>query len=400
MRVGLFNLLCSVILLLVAGCNAPPPRELKQAALSQLEFYDPIELEVNLRAVYDDGDNLDDDNAKLAAVLFKGGVLSIRPYIDAAPWWVFAYGEKELPNHKFQFIAAHREAVGQSNSQRWSEGPMRFYAETISYMINVEPSLEASRRSIGPFDLRLVMYFDPAVGRWQVDGWRSKYDAPGRWDQNNFVRNLLLVGGEKHLAALAAAAKDARREAADRIADNLVNGGELDRGPAPGVLVNAKAKKMVSINGENGGFITAPTVNQIAAYCGGLTAGGYADWRWITETEFESMLAGARRLRDAPDNRFWAPLLSLIPPGQSAITAPLNTFNTRYEIADLRRGACGQACAMAAYDIFADGQVRSRNIYVADAVFSNPLGPRPNLLKLDNRLNIYGVVICVRDTIE
>ncbi len=378
-----------------SGCADPKDADI-EAVLSEDGFSAPIPLVVNLVGVYR---GAGEGDSELAALLHKSGILAIRPYLDADPWWVFAYAGEYLPNHRFEFHAGIRSVTGRSGVRRWKQNSLRFYSTTVSFALLPDPQFKLPSEKLGPFAYRLIMYFNPSTGRWEGDGNYVDRDEP---EQRKLLRELLVAKGGEHLDALRAAAASARADAADTVADNLINSGALAPGPAPNILTNSQAGLMYLVDGGEGGFMVQPTVNQIAAHCEAVDSGGFSDWRWAKRAEFDRILTLSRRgdavkLLDAPDNRFWRPLLALIPDGDAGIRASIDSFNRSYSFRELQVGRCWQACGLDVYNVFLDGTVSAASINIAHAQFSNPLAPPPNLLRLNEPLNMSAVPICVRN---
>jgi|SRR5579862_195012 len=252
-----------------------------------------------------------------AALLLATGYASIHPMTGEAPYFSFNVNAP-MSNGNAVLTVGKRSIVGRSDAKDWTEGSIEYFAETVTYNIELEDKLKsATPVAFDGFSLRLVAFKDPAVGKWQVstDPTRGTHYIQ---DDVNLVTNRLLSFGNSKVSDLTNQAAAAQKEAFDAIQQQLASDGLLKQdGSDPDVLISPRAHLAYyrKMNSGHGGV----TIAQVEQYCEKQTAGSY---KWHVPTVDELTPAttvtgyneqngasnGGGHLIDTPDGRLWGQL--------------------------------------------------------------------------------------------
>jgi hypothetical protein len=210
-----------------------------------------------------------------------------------------------LNGNEFSVTAATRTVTGRSDEKSWSEASVDYYAETISYSINVENNIKTVA-GITPSTstLRLVAYKDPAVGTWQVlrDPVRGT-----KFNQNDAMAltNQLAAVGAKSLQSLATAIAAAREAAFRQIQSELAAKGILAKSDSNSAVVISRNNNLAYYVKAN--QFNSLSLRQAVNFCGAVQALPYQHWRLPTQAELNIIFANGRAV-DTPDGRVWGPM--------------------------------------------------------------------------------------------
>jgi hypothetical protein len=179
----------------------------------------------------------------LAAAFAQAGYIAVQPNPNAAPWWTFAVHDAAVSGTVTTVVAGKRSVSRVSDEQKWTEGGLQFFAETITYSIVLNQRLQAvTQKVFEGHTLRLVAIRDPARGSWQLSRDASRGTHYGQNDALLVASELGTVGHDR-LSALAGSIKDARTQAFDTIQRNLAAAGILEKDAAdPNILVSRRGR--------------------------------------------------------------------------------------------------------------------------------------------------------------
>lgn len=216
-----------------------------------------------------------------------------------------------LSGNAATITVAQRTIVSRSNSQSWDEGPLKFYAETITYSIAIDPLLaKVSGQAPTNLQLRLVLVFDPARGAWAV------YNAPGRGTTfPNDAVNLLIAQIAKTPIVIWPYLNNAKTQASSQILQELLASGPVKRSAYdPGVLDDASAS-LAYYTGYAYNIQGNSTLQNARDMCGRLTIPHYGPWRLPSIQELQNVIVGNlgggnARFADTPDRKLWGTVIA------------------------------------------------------------------------------------------
>ena len=313
----------------VPACAASRSDFNDNAALTAMGFNNPITATINMKQVFDGiGRVIAGNDSRLAALFVGTGALTILPniapegYVATAPWFHYKENGGIWRETMFSVVVGQRRIAGRSNIQRWSEGAIRLYAETITYSI-VPTGKFAALPSVsrGPHSIRLVFQYDPAVGSWQLSN-RSQAAELGQ-DASTFVSQVA-ADGVPYLSILVEKRAQALTAAFNGNEVNLAQLGILARDPSDSNVLVSKRRGLAYYIRPNtfgrtepfppgGGNIQVVTLREAQTYCSSVQTPGYRNWRLPTWDEIKAMLVWEQgrdmgRLIDVPDGRLWGAL--------------------------------------------------------------------------------------------
>lgn len=296
-----------LLFVLVACSKSGSSAYNEDEALAAIGFSAPVRVAVNTDFVSDNQSLWQNSNdSLLAALLVKSGKMVVQPNPDAAPWWRLALAEGDTRQTLLFIPVAKRVVTGHSNEQDWTEGPDKFSAVTIGYNIVLDDGIAVDTKTFGPYSMRLVMMFDPAVGKWQVyvGFGRGTYFNPS---DAGAMQQDMLVKARPFLPDMGTAVLAAKMKAYDIIQQRL----------APDITLSKDGTVLLPKAGLEFARQTfdAASFQQLHETCASLDLGGHKDWRMVTLDDARKIfvygLAGNSfqndQPKDTPDRRIWGP---------------------------------------------------------------------------------------------
>ena len=315
-----------VIVAVVSNRKSNAAYDNHESVLDAIGFNNPLAITVQLDRVSSNPNSQDnDENASLAALLIRSNYASTQPSPGAAPWWHFNVSGGTLNGNAFTFNAGSRVISSRSDEQSWSENSVQYFAETITYSIELNDQLtKVVNASFDGLTLRFVAMKDPAIGTWQIssDPMRgTKFNQ----DDVTMLSNRLAAVGSGAIGILAVEINRARNEAFQEIQNQLASDGTLERsGTDPRVLVSKKNQIMF----YKGDTIINPqstTIGALKSYCSAIQAAG-KNWHLATSQDIQKMIAPVNssstviNVIDTPDHRLWEDFSTPDSPGFQFIT--------------------------------------------------------------------------------
>ena len=295
--------------LCLAACGAGSPDD--QPLLDAAGFAQPLVGNVKIWNAYLTYSGLQSNrDAALTAALVEAGQVNVEPQATQSPWWRFSMpggGRSELA-----FLIGRRKLGGRSEVRNWSNGPIKCFAETISYTIDVDAGFrKAGLTEIGPFTYRLVAANDPSVGHWQVGSSACGEAAPLQSDIADAETRVADVGAAL-IPRLAERISGAQTEASNQVERDLAGRGMLARSAADPNVVTSRQNRRAWYLGplELGG----KTFADLETICRGIRSRAASGWRVPTPQELGQILydSGSLSFADAPDRRLFGRFI----PGQ------------------------------------------------------------------------------------
>jgi hypothetical protein len=324
------------VLLLLNSCGPSKPNVDEKEFLNAVEFTKPISVVVQLDQFTDSyGRVQSSDNTNLIAFLANAGFIGILPQTSAAPWWHFNVSGGALENEQFTVLLGERVVTNHSDEKSWSEGAIQYYAETITYSIQLEQGIKsATNAQFNQNSFRLVLMNDPAVGRWQAIVGDVRGTTFNNSDSAAITRELAIEGGG-FLNNLVSKISQAITQSSDQIEQQLASQGVIARGREPGVVTSKNGNLAFYTTGAS---FDGRSLGDIDTYCQALKIGSYRNWRWPTRQELGVLVSANGVLIDTPDRRFWR-ILTTVGPDQIQFHIPTNTFvdngGTAFNLANL-----------------------------------------------------------------
>ena len=320
-----------LVLGLLTACTAGPPGLDDSAALEALGFNKPIDVTSRGEGVeLAHAEIAASPNARLTALLVKIGIMNIIPNTNSAPWWISHTNSGELKDGTLTVDVAERHVTSRDGQQHWTDGSIKFYAETITY--SIEPTntfkgiggLPISRRSI-----RLVFQNDPAVGAWQLSD-RSQADNVS--EDQSIVFSALVAQGSQYVDMLGQAEKTAAANAFNQIEQTLAARGTLARNSneenvlvstSNGLAYYIKPNEFGQLEATQPGTVRVTTLQEVRSYCSGIQTAHHHAWRIPTADEMAAVILwrpgwDIGRFVDVPDGRLWRDLV--VPPARDPNT--------------------------------------------------------------------------------
>jgi len=311
------------LLTLVLGCSPVPAGLDDTPFLNALGFGGAISETVSLTHNLDANAQLPaDDAASLIALLFAAKYINVVPNAGAAPYFFFGGVGAHMvdANSNMVIPLGTRQIVSRSNQKSWSEGAVKFFAETVTYTVQGaadNPVLKGE--SVGPYTMRLVLQNDPAVGQWQVNVDRGTSFAPDQ-DSKALLQKVLEIGAAD-LADLNTTIGKTRVGVFDGIEKSLRDSGAIEKTADPGVVLSPNAKLAFYISPVD---FSHHKLAEIGPYCASVAAGKY-HWRWPVLNELRQVVGQDGFLIDTPDHRIWGQITTSIPQYMT-YEVPLNSF--------------------------------------------------------------------------
>jgi|CXWL01.1.fsa_nt_gi hypothetical protein len=268
------------------------------------------------------GQLANDANAARFALLVHEGLVSVAPH-NGEPWWEYNTASNISNNGgSLSAVLGRRSIVGHADARHWQEEGKEYYAETISYVVDVDSAFRSiTTRRLGPFSLRIVLANDPRVGHWQLQSHEFLSGSGTRSsDEDVAINQVLSPLAQAGLQDLPSQIENAKTATFDSIERDLASRG-VARGARPDVVVSSTARLAYytgfgTVFGRDLGnrdSSTMPTELLAAAaqMCRSVSASPYSGWRVPTESELRAVMQPGGEgvvLLDTPDNRLWGRL--------------------------------------------------------------------------------------------
>lgn len=316
--------LVACALLLLSSCGSGKPDIDETEFLAAINFTAPISVSVQLNQFYDYyGRVQNTDNTNLIAFLANAGFIGAVAQTNSAPWWHFNVAGGSLANEQFTILVGKRVVTNHSDEKSWSEGAIKYYAETITYTIQLADGIKsATSAHFDQNSFRLVLMNDPAVGRWQavVGGGRgTTFDGS---DTATVVKELASEGNG-YLNNFLQKIADAKTQSSDQIQASLASQHTLEVGPLPRTLLNKRAG-ILFYKGEAFNLANNVTLGTLKNYCSQLHAGNYS-WTLPTDAQLSIVMQrnsyNPANIIDTPDGRLWGDVARPTVPGTVILTA-------------------------------------------------------------------------------
>jgi hypothetical protein len=297
-----------------------------ESALDAIGFNNPLAITVQLDQVPPiPNGQYNDDNASLAALLIRANYASTQPSPDSAPWWHFNVSGGTLNGNAFTFDAGSRVISSRSDEQSWTEGSVQYFAETITYSIDLNGQLKkVVKAPLDGLTLRFVAMKDPAIGTWQISNDPTRGTKFSQ-DDVTLLSNRLAAVGSDALGVLTVEIYRARNEAFQEIQNRLASDGTLERNATdPHVLVSKK-NQIMFYKGDTINNPQSTTIGALKSYCSALQAAGKS-WHLATSQDIQEMIAPVTpsstviNVIDTPDHRLWEDFSTPESPGFQIIT--------------------------------------------------------------------------------
>jgi len=308
------RLLVAVVVLFGTACSKVPSDLDEAALLESMSFNAPVVYSIQLDQITDDERQwTDNSQAHLAAPLVVTGYLSVIPNPNSAPWCNFSVDDGAMSGSQLTVTAGTRVITARSKPEKWSAGGVKYFAETITYSIDISDRLDPIvKANIDGQTLRLVAAKDPAVGSWQVttDTERGTQYAQ---DDAATISQLVAATGRDSLSALSQAVAQAKQRAFDEIEADLASNGILVRvSDSPNVLVSDQ-RQLRYYRGDTIPLSSGVTLGSLKQRCADLGAENAA-WRLPSADELATVFAREAVLIDTPDHRLWGDFGEVTPP--------------------------------------------------------------------------------------
>ncbi|WP_370307615.1 hypothetical protein [Sinimarinibacterium flocculans] len=373
--------------LLLASCGGAPSDVDENVLLASIGFHEPVSLVVQLTNIAGSPSEWTNQEARLAAALHAARHLSVIADPSRDPWWHFNVDEGTVQNGRAIFPVGARVIEGRSGVETWDDQGSRYFAQTITYSIDINESLASVvKPNPAGHTLRLVAVKDPAVGTWQVLRDSARGTKYGQSDAA-VIATLAAASGHQSLHALADAVDRARTSAFDELERRLAASGTLERSKeASGVLVS-RSRRLLYYPGQTLPLSSTVVLGMLKTQCGKVRAAN-ASWRVPSADELGSIFTRAGELHDTPDGRLWGGFATVLPPGFIVVSSTATKY-TSYS-------ASSHLYTMTAYTIKALGSQFKRQFR---RVTLMPIGPNADSAPIVSDLGKNGwvKVLCVAD---
>ena len=306
-------------------------------ALAAIKFNQPVAVSFSTAYILDGQGNLNSTlDTQIISLLNKSGHFLVVPNMATRPWWNFALGGSggTVNGVIVDIPVGKRLITKRSAKEGWSEGSIKFYAQTITYMIefdnNIKPLIG---RNLTELTLRVVEYRDPAVGNWQL---LTGTNRGTRYNHNesSLVQKTLAAAGTQYLDVTRGNIASAIQTSHNATQNQLAASGIVEKGPFPGTLLIKKYDLLLYL-GDTFPAQPGVTIGRLKQYCSDVRVGN-TRWRLPTFNELQKLTQEARL--DTPDHRLWGDV--------GGMFIPADNFNLRFNYGGNKNYFEGQAFVM------------------------------------------------------
>lgn len=285
--------------LLISSCSSAPPAE-EATLLNSTALSIPVFGQLSLPRLNDASFAENSPSIQEIAALAKADIVRFDPDQDNAPWWrmVLADGNVDAGTLRYQLGA--RQFTGRRDVRSWSDGPVKFFAETIDYKVIADQRFtQLSSREFVPFSFRFVLRNDPAVGQWQID---SQSDFTSFQTDQQQVEAAVAATG--NLDQLRAATAKAAASAMQAIAALIGQQAGVQRESTTGVVVKGATNTAYYLVPDE--VPDGTNFGSLRAICAHLHF-GRTKWRVANPQESDALLAkrDGKTVIDSPNFALW-----------------------------------------------------------------------------------------------
>ena len=308
-NIKILSIAVACLALLSCGKSAPDFDE--AAILSQIGFNNEITVSANFSNLLDYRGNVQaNDDTRMLSWLYTIERAALKPNPDKAPYWTIS-APSGISDGKIVVPVAKRSIVNRSDPEQWDEGSVDYFAQTITYQLELQDKVKAKVPSIAEkqYTFRLVIKKDPAVGTWTVAERGNTFDET---DTQELREAINTQGSVDFLQERIAATKS---EAFDILEKRLAADGTIERGTFPETAVSKK-NKLIWFTGAV--VLDGHHRSELEGICSALAAPEGVKWRPPSAGELLTLMKPVNRnfgmgdwnraLFDTPDQRLFGEL--------------------------------------------------------------------------------------------
>jgi len=276
--------------------------------LEQAGFSAPVSVQINTDRyqIFGYGNSVEaiqnSDNVHAISFLVANGVISVAPMPEGPPYWKLQTADGGAIAGRQSFAFGTRRITGRSEARSWKEESIDYFAETLTYMVDVSPQLgNVQPRELGPFTARVMIADDPRVGDWAL---RSIDFSTANARQADLFTAQQIVSAQGSAARqqFLQAVVNARGVSFQAIADQLATNGVIAGDPRhDNVRISTANNLALAFLAP----VQRSSIRELVERCQSLSLEGYSNWRVAGYGDLARFMRN-NFLIDAPDGRYWS----------------------------------------------------------------------------------------------